>query len=311
MTTLLHTFCPWALGAPLYMPAHRRDIIDCANGDKLPHLRSVIFCTEDAILATELESSLRHLALCLQGFKTVAGRYRFIRVRNPDVLAYLLDLPQIDQIDGFVLPKFDLNNLEAYLGLLQGSHFKLMPTLETAAVFDRGAMRELCQALLQHSLRDQIIMLRIGGNDLLSLLGLRRQRSTTLYDGPLGPVISQLVTIFKPHGFRLAAPVFDDLEDTLTLKREIDLDLLHGLTGKTAIHPSQIATIESAYKVNQQDYDTASQLLNQAAPAVFKMYNTMCEIATHRNWAHDILTREQCFGTYQPTLETGMVSYAG
>ena len=43
----------------------------------------------------------------------------------------------------------------------------------------------------------------IGGNDLLNLLGLRRQRGHTLYETPLGAVIARLVTTFKPHGFRV------------------------------------------------------------------------------------------------------------
>ena len=57
--------------------------------------------------------------------------------------------------------------------------------------------------------RARILVLRIGGNDLLNLLGLRRQRGHTLYETPLGAVIARLVTTFKPHGFRLSAPVFE------------------------------------------------------------------------------------------------------
>jgi citrate lyase beta subunit len=296
MTLQNSALSPWALGAPLYMPAHRHDILDCANGEKYPLLRSMIFCTEDAVSNHEVEGSLRHLGLCMQGFRPMANRFRFIRVRNPDVLARLLALPHIDKIDGFVLPKFDASVFHAYFDQLKGTAFKIMPTLETPAVFDAGAMLELRQALLQEGVLQKVLMLRIGGNDLMNLLGIRRPRQLTLYDTPMKQVISQLVTSFKPYGFNLSAPVFEYLNDHHGLQKEIQLDLAHGLIGKTAIHPTQIANIESAYAVEREDYEMAIKLVDSTAPAVFKMHHAMCEVATHRQWAIDILNRQRCYG---------------
>lgn len=288
---------PWSLGAPLYMPAHRRDLMEIANGDKHPHLRSVIFCTEDAISHAEVDSSLRHLGLCLQGFRPSVQRRRFIRARSPEILARLLALPHIDKIDGFVLPKFTESVFNAYIDQLHGTPFYLMPTLETKDVFDPGAMQALRQALLQESLFKRILMLRIGGNDLMNLLGLRRQRGLTLYDTPLSACIAQLVNIFKPDGFALSAPVFEYLNDPFTLEKELRLDLAHGLTGKTAIHPEQVPLIEAAYRVAQDDLEMALKLLDTTSPAVFKMHHAMCELATHKKWANDILQRQLCYGS--------------
>jgi citrate lyase beta subunit len=289
-------FSPWCLGASLYMPAHRRDLMDCANGEKLQSLRSMIFCTEDAVSHTEVDSSLRHLGLCIQGFRDTPNRFRFIRARNPEILARLLDLPDIEKIDGFVLPKFSESNFHAYFDQLQGTHFKVMPTLETRDVFDTGAMRELRQGLSQDDIFTRILMLRIGGNDLMNLLGIRRPRHMTLYETPLGHVIAQLVTMFKPYGFSLSAPVFEYLEDAVTLQREIRLDLAHGLIGKTAIHPSQVPVIEAMYGVVNEDYEMALALNQSSSPAVFRMHNAMCEVETHKQWGRDIIDRRQCYG---------------
>jgi citrate lyase beta subunit len=217
-------------------------------------------------------------------------------VRNPEILARLLDLPHIDKIDGFVLPKFDTHVFHAYFDQLKGTNFKIMPTLETKDVFDVGAMCELRQALSQDEVFKQVLMLRIGGNDLMNLLGIRRPRQLTLYETPLGNVISQLVTVFKPYHFSLSAPVFEYLNDDDTLQKEIQRDLAYGLIGKTAIHPSQIANIEAAYAVELEDYEMAIKLIDSAAPAVFKMHHAMCEVATHRQWAISILNRQQRYG---------------
>jgi len=296
MNAALKSYSPWRLGAPLYMPGNRRDIIDIANGDKYPMLRSMIFCTEDAVSTIDVDSCVRHLGLCLQGFKESSHRYRFIRARNPEILARLLALPHIENIDGFVLPKFNESVFHAYFDQLKDTLFKVMPTLETQDVFDNSAMTELRQALLQEDIAQRIITLRIGGNDLMNLLGLRRARSCTLYETPLGNVISQLVTIFKPYGFSLSAPVFEYLNDAATLQKEIMLDLAHGLIGKTAIHPTQVPLIESAYAVDNEDYEMAHALCEQAAPAVFRMHDAMCEVATHQQWAQNILNRQDCYG---------------
>lgn len=171
-----------------------------------------------------------------------------------------------------------------------------MPTLETKDVFDQSAMIELRQALLEDKVASKILMLRIGGNDLMNLLGIRRPRAATIYETPVGSIISQLVTTFKPFGFSLSAPVFEYLDDMTTLQKEIQLDLAHGLIGKTAIHPDQIETIESSYAVDAKDYHMALSLIDQSAPAVFKMHNAMCEVATHKQWAEQIIIRQQCYG---------------
>ena len=130
----------------------------------------------------------------------------------------------------------------------------------------------------------------------MNILGLRRPRQLTLYDTPLGNIISQLVTVFKPYNFDLSAPVFEYLNDNDTLQKEIQRDLAFGLIGKTAIHPSQIADIEAVYAVELDDYEMAVKLVDNTAPAVFKMHHSMCEVATHRQWATSILNRQQYYG---------------
>lgn len=296
MNTQSKLFSPWSLGAPLYMPGNRRDIIEIANGEKYSMLRSMIFCTEDAVSRVDVESCVRHIGLCLQGFRDSSHRFRLIRARNPEILARLLDLPDIEKVDGFVLPKFNEGVFHAYFDQLQGTPFKVMPTLETREVFDFNAMSELRMGLSQDDIAQRILMLRIGGNDLMNLLGIRRPRSFTLYETPIGSVIAQLVTIFRPYGFSLSAPVFEYLDDPDTLQKEMKLDLAYGLIGKTAIHPTQVPIIESAYAVDAEDYQMAISLSDREAPAVFRMHNAMCEVATHQQWAESIINRQMCYG---------------
>ena len=171
-----------------------------------------------------------------------------------------------------------------------------MPTLETVEVFDEAEMKLFRQCLEQPGVREHILALRIGGNDLLALLGIRRPRGMTIYRTPLGMVISRLVTTFVPYGFGLTAPVFEHLGQPALLAQEIEEDIAHGLIGKTAIHPSQIALIEQHYRVHHNDMEAALRIMDHASPAVFKMHDSMCEVATHRAWAHSVVEQARVFG---------------
>ena len=291
---------PYQLGATLYMPATRPDLLDVILRQKIPDLRSMVICLEDAIREDEVTASLTNLQHCL---RELHGQERnvplvFVRPRHPQMAHELLSMQGIECVDGFVLPKFDNQSFTAWYAVVQASpaHMLFMPTLETAQVLDVMAVRELCERLQDDRIKSRILALRIGGNDLLSCLRLRTHHAHTLYDGPLGYVVAMLVTHFVPAGFHLTAPVFEYFQEHTILQVEFQRDLLHGLVGKTVIHPSQIAVIHHALKVDSSDYEAALRILDDTMPAVFQFEGAMCEPATHHHWAVQIMERARYFG---------------
>lgn len=296
------------LGASLYVPTSHRDLVQIAQRLKLSDMRSLIFCTEDAVNQEYLPSALVNLQQAMPKLETVPGQTRFVRVRNPQVMKQVLAMPGVDRLDGFVLPKVTRNVLPQYLDLLKGHHHCIMPTLETKEVFDEREMIALREMLEGEDVAPRVLTLRIGGNDLLSLLGMRRPRGKTLYQTPLGQVIARLVTTFKPSGFNLSAPVFEYLEDRETLLREVAEDMDHGLVGKTAVHPDQVPQIESCYRVHAHDLEMADRILAHDAPAVFKMFGSMCEPSTHRNWAQRLRNSAIYFGMREATVASSPIN---
>jgi citrate lyase beta subunit len=222
---------------------------------------------------------------------------RFVRVRNPEVMERVLAMPGAEKLTGFVLPKVTRHNFDTYFRLVRDTSHVLMPTLETAEVFSDSEMQQLRAVFDAPGVRNRILCLRIGGNDLLALLGLRRPRSMTIYRTPLGPVIARLVTTFRPWGFALTAPVFEYLDLPELLDQEVLEDLAYGMVGKTAIHPTQIGPIEQHYQVRPQDLAVARAILDDASPAVFRMDDAMCEVATHRAWAERLVEQSHRFGS--------------
>lgn len=291
-TPRLHYF---ALGATLYVPATHHGLEAVLNRNKLAQVRSLVVCTEDAVHERELPAALANLERALARLQP-GPLLRFVRPRNAAVLDRLLRMSGSDRIDGLVLPKADHRTLPAFAeAAARVPHLCLMPTIETAAAFDRRALARLRKALAE--VENPLLCLRIGGNDLLHLLGLSRPKHLTLYDTPLRAVLNDIILTFRPAGFELAAPVFEHLDCPQTLAREVELDIAHGLFTKTAIHPAQIGVIEAAYRVGRQEREMAERILVPDAPAVFRHNGQMCEPATHREWALRLMLRARFYGS--------------
>lgn len=288
---------PYALGATIYCPATHHDLYTIASGQKFPNCRSVVICLEDAVAEADIEAGLKNLARLLTIFAQFGlppeAPYLFIRPRHLAMAQYLLEWKNIEVISGLVLPKFCLANLPGWKNTLT-ERLQVMPTLETLEFFDPGYIQEFRQAMQQEM--PAILALRIGGNDLLNCLKIRRPRHLTIYETPVLTLINQLIGQLAPFGFSLTAPVFEYFSDLALLRQEVERDVLLGLVGKTAIHPTQIDVIHEAFQVSQPDYLDAERILQQDAKAVFGSYGSMLEPATHKQWAMQIIERAKYYG---------------
>lgn len=295
---------PWSIGASLYTPATRLDLVNVIIHQKYNGLKSLIICLEDAVKESDLEFAMQNLREVLskieQSIQKTPHKAKtlpliFIRPRNLEMAKWITENVVLDHVIGLVVPKFDGQVLEQWWQVIKDTNLMIMPTLESADVYDVVAMTELATMLQNHPCHERIIVLRIGGNDLMNGLRLRRDRTLTLYDGPLGYVIKMLVSVFASRGFYLTAPVCEHFENTDLLMRELKLDLMHGLVGKTIIHPKQINILDEFYQVTSDEYKQAEQIIH-ATEAVFKQNGSMCEPTTQWQWAREIIERSKYFG---------------
>jgi citrate lyase beta subunit len=285
-----------ALGATLYLPATRSDLATTLFGNRISGLRSAVICLEDAVSDADLPAALHNVAALL---RTLPARrdqspLLFVRPRDPAMLARILLMPGAERLTGFVLPKINADNFPTWLALPLLPEHRLMPTLETREMFDPAEVRRLREQLL--AVQERILVLRIGGNDLLQALGCRRSSTRTAYEGPLGSLIAALVGAFAPWGFALSAPVLERFDDPALLRAEVARDIEHGLFTKTVIHPAQVAIVHAALAVASAEFAQARAILAADAPAVFARGGAMCEPATHHRWAQALIRRAALFG---------------
>lgn len=279
------------LDASLYVPAIHPNLAQVLRGVSPAAPQSIIVCTEDAISESDVDFALDRLHSILRYLPSLSdGPLRFIRPRSPSVLRQLLRMPGIERVHGFVIPKSDGDTLPAYFRILGRRTFALMPILETAAVFEREGIQEIRWVLQRASLKARILSLRIGGNDLLRLLGLKRFPGHTIYETPIGALIPLLVMAFKPYGFRLTGVACDEYSNPDLLRLEARRDRIMGLVGKTAVHPYQVPVIQQEFRPSSSEVVAARSIIAEASGGAYGLNGVMLEPAVHLAWAKETLS---------------------
>lgn len=310
----------YQVGALLYCPANNqslgKNIIQSAFGDKF----SLCLCLEDTIndkkvreAELDMEHTLRQIYEARRAGKQFYLPKIFIRVRQKEQIVRLIEElgNAADIVVGFNLPKFNLENAPGYLEELNRCKaikrdIKFMPILESedlANVMKRPQFLYDLKMMLK-PYEDMIVNIRVGGNDLSHIYGLRRHSTETIYD--IKPVIAALTDILQVFGteYVVSGPVFEYYNGenwAEGLQRECAKDVISGFVGKTAIHPKQIAIINDALKVFKEDYDDAKEILNwdDHESSYVKGNVTgsrMNEVKTHLNWANRIMALADYYG---------------
>lgn len=296
---------PYKVGGLLYTPATNKTITDKIRNHTIECLTSIVFCLEDSIGDAELpeaESNLREILISLKD--TVDLPLIFIRVRTPNHLEHLFEYlgNSLDIVTGFVLPKFDMSNIEEYfevVGYINRKSDKpkyIMPIIESRMIAkscNRLAELEKLKSRMD-SMKKYILNVRVGGNDFLNIYGLRRNVTQNIYQiGIVRNIIVDIVSVFS-NDYIVSGAVWEYYDNGSNdrwktgLKAELELDRLNGFIGKTSIHPSQLPLIWDSLRPTKSDFEDAEIILRWSEKGGVKGSSDgrrMNEVKTHRNWA--------------------------
>lgn len=301
------------------MPAYQNGIAEkLCNGLKLS---SMAFCLEDTIPDGQLEQAEEKLYHTLSELIMKSDSIKempliFIRVRNSEHIRHVLDKykPVSDIVTGLILPKFDMDNAFDYLSAIRNYNAEnprkmyAMPILESGSIAElKGRADRLHEIkLAADEYADLILNIRVGGNDLCNLFGLRRSQESSIYDiGVIRNILSDIINVFSAD-YVVSGPVYEYYGGGLDgLRRELELDRINGFIGKTAIHPSQLDIINESLKPLRSDYNDALSILDQgeSGSAVFGSFDgtRMNETRCHSRWAKKILILASVYGVKEDT----------
>ncbi|MEK4027609.1 MULTISPECIES: HpcH/HpaI aldolase/citrate lyase family protein [Bacillaceae] len=220
-----------SLGPLLYMPATRPDIAQLIISNKYKELVALVICLEDAVGDLEVEQAEEQLISHMEEINraVAAGQLTdettpliFTRIRSARQMRRLAERlgPSLEQLAGFVFPKFSSENGESFLSELQrinvqsGTVVYGMPILESPAVlYKEKRIEELLRIKeLVDCYKERILNIRIGATDLCGLYGLRRNSQTTVYEISLvNELITDIVNLFsrEPDGYVVSGPVWE------------------------------------------------------------------------------------------------------
>ncbi|MFK7893179.1 MAG: HpcH/HpaI aldolase/citrate lyase family protein [Granulosicoccus sp.] len=290
-------FSSYALGATLYMPIVHHRVPAYLRGELAFPSTSVVLCLEDAVAEGDVERGIATLKTLLRDCPINSTTRVFVRPRSLEMAMQLSEFSGIEKIEGFVAPKIVPRTAAAWMDLAEATELQIMPTVESQEFFDPARITALREAL-DHYDKRRISAIRLGGNDLLAAMALRRQPGITSWEGPLAWILAMASSMLISAGYPVAAPVFDITDDVETLKREVAQDVAAGFISKTAIHPVQVTHILDAFRVPENEVIQARAILDEDAGAVFQIDGIMCEPSTHRAWAQRILARDKICGRH-------------
>lgn len=318
-----NTLC-YSIGTLLYSPANRLTIADSVIYEKFDTPYSLALCLEDTINDDFVEEAEQIL---LQSLHTIYEEkektsfflpHIFIRVRNPEQIYRLYKAlgSAKELLTGFIIPKFSMENADIYIQEIKNINeasdqtVYMMPIFESTSFIDLRTRYDILYRLKDKldAIENYVLNIRVGGNDLSHIFGSRRHPDDTIYDiGPVSDLLCDIVTVFGID-YIVSGPVWEyyggeNWESGLL--EELKKDCLCGFTGKAAIHPKQIAVINEANKVSQEEYEDAKQLLawdqnNPSFVSGSSSHNRMNEFKTHTNWARQILMKAEAYGIRQP-----------
>ena len=309
----------YSIGGLLYAPGMNRKVPQKVKNGSFPFLTSLAFCLEDTIQDDCLEEAEQILKEVLGELAEIDEKKRplvFVRIRTPEHMRHIIDLYKdySDIISGYLLPKFDLSNMNDYIACIKKVNAGkdkityIMPILETRMIADVatriGTLTKIKESL--DTIKDYVLNVRVGGNDFCNLYGLRRAASQTIYDiGVIRDIFVDIINIFASD-YVVSGPVWeyfgaecDGVWDK-GLARELELDRINGFIGKTAIHPSQLPIIYESLKVSRSDYEDAMKILgwDKGPLGVAKSEggNRMNEVKVHGKWAKKISILADIYG---------------
>jgi len=281
------------LGATLFVPANHKNLLPLIRGEKYPYIKSLVIDFEDGLdveLMQHAEQKLHDALLSISEYSP----FIFIRPKHAEHLKHIVKMKDIEKITGFILPKFSLKNADTYLNLLDQKPFVFMPSIEGEELFDIQKLVELKEKLLTN--KHNIVLVRFGLEDMLKSLYMRRKCKESVFDFSVTScVLGNFMATFKGAGFGVSGGVYPCFLDDEGFCADVERDLKEGLFSKTVIHPKQALLTNELYKVDEQEYQEAKEIL-LSKKAVFNQNGKMAERATMINFAKIIAKRAEIYG---------------
>jgi len=217
---------------------------------------SVIIDLEDAVGATEKDSSRLLVRNALANLD-LGNVETVVRINGMDTEEGALDIKALllARPDGIMVPKATVEYMETVHEMIKDTEITLFPIIEGAYSL------ETVTDIIKSS--DRIKGLLFGAEDFTADMGIKRTKegSEIFY------ARNRIAAACKAFGLDAIDTPFTDTNDEKGLERDTLVGKSLGMTGKAAINPRQIESINSVYSPSGEEIDEATRIINAAQKA--------------------------------------------
>ena len=243
----------------LFVPGDRPERYAKALGSGA---HAVIFDLEDSVAAEQVETARRSLSELLSSDRQSPGVQQFVRVRESAPYAVLhADLAAIvgPGLDGLVLPKVDdvrvIISIDAALEVWESLRGMAPGETRIAVLVESPAALRVAAELAGASPR--LTALCFGAEDYARATGLAAD------DRSKGLAHARAALAMASHaaGVEAVDMVSREFRDLEALERSVSDGRSLGFSGKLAIHPNQVATINAGFRANAAELAWARRVI--------------------------------------------------
>ena len=313
-----------SLGALLYIPAIQEKMLNNVLNKKIKDLCTFAICLEDSVGESGEKEAIENLNIFLSQLNLKVKEDEismselpliFIRPKNERCLEEISPIIKEyqDLLIGIVIPKATSERIDSFIDILNKNNLDelyLLPIIESPEFIQSHTKNEafIKIAFVINKYKERILNIRIGVTDILGYYGIRREKNLSIYDSVIYKMfVSDIISYLQHLDIPISGGVseFFNLSDPETLsayEKEMQLDRLNGLIGKTVIHPKQITAVQLFNIVSYEDYMDAKSILSNTDNKFGALGSTnatrMNEVKPHFKWANKIMKLASIYGVY-------------
>lgn len=318
----------YSLGAFLYIPAIQEKMLDSVLNKKIKDLSTFAICLEDSVGDSGEEEAIENLEMFLEKLSNQLKNNQmvkedlpliFIRPKNEDCLIKISPIVKKYEnlLMGIVIPKATAERVDAFVNILDDnmlSNMYILPIIESPEFIQAQLKNEAFtkMAFVINKYHNRILNIRIGVTDILGYYGIRREKTLSIYDSVIYKMfVSDIIGYLQDLDIPISGGVSEffnisNCEILESFEKEMLLDRLNGLSGKTVIHPKQLTLVQLFNVVSYEDYMDAKAILsntdNKFGALGSLSSDRMNEIKPHYKWAKKILTLASIYGVYNEAV---------
>lgn len=242
----------------LFIPGNREKMLNKAEKSEAD---AVIFDLEDSIVESEKKRARMILSDFLYAFENNSSKKIIVRTNAERELLKddIVSTVKSNMVDSYMIPKATVSMLEVIEELLEelpgGDNITLIPMIESPeGILD---MRDIMKA------SPRITGALFGAEDYTTQMGLKRT-----VEGEEIVVARNLFAITcRASGIEAYDTPFVDVRNEDGLLRDAEKGKAMGMTGKAAIHPKQIETINRVYRYTEDEIRKARMIVKESEAA--------------------------------------------